>query len=113
MFRSIYRRRRLNIPTREVPYDYANSTGSRGLYQLTHNRFKIIAAAATLIVVIIFLSESVVIVQAGHRGVILNLGAVENRVLGEGIHFIVPFAEQVIQLEVVYSEISSGSLGRI
>lgn len=100
VLRSIYRRRRLNIPTREVPYGYANSAGSRGLYQLTHNRFKIIAAAATLIVVIIFLSESVVIVQAGHRGVILNLGAVENRVLGEGIHFIVPFAEQVIQLEV-------------
>ena len=41
-----------------------------------------------------------VIVQAGHRGVVLYLGAVEDRVLGEGMHFIVPFAEQVIQLEV-------------
>jgi prohibitin 2 len=28
------------------------------------------------------------------------LGAVENRVLGEGVRFITPFAEQVIQLEV-------------
>jgi prohibitin 2 len=28
------------------------------------------------------------------------VGAVENRVLGEGIHFIIPFAEQVVQLEV-------------
>jgi regulator of protease activity HflC (stomatin/prohibitin superfamily) len=46
------------------------------------------------------MSESVVIVQAGHRGVVLYVGAVENRVLGEGLHFIVPFAEQVIQLEV-------------
>ena len=46
------------------------------------------------------MSESVVIVQAGHRGVVLYVGAVENRVLGEGVHFIVPFAEQVIQLEV-------------
>jgi len=46
------------------------------------------------------MSESVVVVQAGHRGVVLYVGAVENRVLGEGIHFIVPFAEQVIQLEV-------------
>ena len=44
--------------------------------------------------------ESVVIVEAGHRGVVLYLGAVENRVLGEGLHFIVPFAEQVIQMEV-------------
>ena len=49
------------------------------------------------------MAESVVIVQAGHRGVVLYLGAVENRVLGEGLHFIVPFAEQVIQLEVRHS----------
>jgi regulator of protease activity HflC (stomatin/prohibitin superfamily) len=44
--------------------------------------------------------ESVVVVEAGHRGVVLYVGAVENRVLGEGIHFIIPFAEQVIQMEV-------------
>jgi prohibitin 2 len=44
--------------------------------------------------------ESVVVVQAGHRGVVLYVGAVENRVLGEGVHFIIPFAEQVAPLEV-------------
>jgi prohibitin 2 len=64
------------------------------------NKLKIIAALATFIFIIIVLAESVVIVQAGHRGVVLYLGAVENRVLGEGVHFIIPFAEQVIQLEV-------------
>ena len=64
------------------------------------NKLKIIAAIATFIVIIIVMAESVVIVQAGHRGVVLYLGAVENRVLGEGVHFITPFAEQVIQLEV-------------
>ena len=64
------------------------------------NKLKIIAAIATFVVIIIVMAESVVIVQAGHRGVVLYLGAVENRVLGEGVHFITPFAEQVIQLEV-------------
>ena len=44
--------------------------------------------------------ESVVVVEAGHRGVVLYVGAVENRVLGEGIHFIIPFAEQVVPMEV-------------
>ncbi len=44
--------------------------------------------------------ESVVVVEAGHRGVVLYVGAMENRVLGEGIHFIIPFAEQVVPLEV-------------
>ena len=51
------------------------------------------------------MSESVVVVEAGHRGVVLYVGAVENRVLGEGIHFIIPFAEQVIHLEVRYTQI--------
>ena len=59
------------------------------------------------------MAESVVIVQAGHRGVVLYLGAVENRVLGEGVHFIIPFAEQVIQLEVRHSKISSRGIGRV
>jgi regulator of protease activity HflC (stomatin/prohibitin superfamily) len=66
----------------------------------TTNKIKIAAAVITVIIIIIVLSESVVIVEAGHRGVVLYLGAVENRVLGEGVHFITPFAEQVVQMEV-------------
>src|ERR671919_1883945 len=66
----------------------------------TTNKIKIAAAVITVIIIIVILAESIVIVQAGHRGVVLYLGAVENRVLGEGMHFIIPFAEQVIQLEV-------------
>ena len=45
----------------------------------------IIAALVTFIVIILVISKSVAIVQAGHRGVVLYLGAVENRVLGEGV----------------------------
>jgi prohibitin 2 len=67
---------------------------------LSSNKLKILAGIVTFIVIILIMSESVVVVQAGHRGVVLYVGAVENRVLGEGIHFIVPFAEQVIPLEV-------------
>jgi regulator of protease activity HflC (stomatin/prohibitin superfamily) len=67
---------------------------------LGSNKLKILAGVVTFIIIILIMSESVVIVQAGHRGVVLYVGAVENRVLGEGVHFIVPFAEQVIQLEV-------------
>jgi prohibitin 2 len=77
------------------PLEY---TGSRSIMGL--NKLKILAAVITFIVIIVILSESVVIVQAGHRGVVLYVGAVENKVLGEGLHFIIPFAEQVIQLEV-------------
>jgi len=69
-------------------------------FAVKSKKLTIIAAIVTFIVIIVLMSESVVIVQAGHRGVVLYVGAVENRVLGEGVHFIIPFAEQVIQLEV-------------
>jgi len=61
---------------------------------------KIAAAVVTIIVIIVIMAESIVIVEAGHRGVVLYLGAVENRVLGEGVHFIAPFLEQVVPMEV-------------
>jgi regulator of protease activity HflC (stomatin/prohibitin superfamily) len=66
----------------------------------TTSKLKIAAAVITVIIVIVVLAESIAIVEAGHRGVVLYLGAVENRVLGEGVHFILPFAEQVVQMEV-------------
>jgi regulator of protease activity HflC (stomatin/prohibitin superfamily) len=61
---------------------------------------RIAAVVITIVIVIVVMFESVVTVQAGYRGVVLYLGAVEDRVLGEGLHFIVPFAEQVVQMEV-------------
>jgi prohibitin 2 len=64
------------------------------------NKIKIVAAVITVIIIIVILAESIVIVEAGHRGVVLYLGAVENKVLGEGVHFITPFVEQVVQMEV-------------
>ena len=73
-------------------------TGSKpGLFS---NKLKIVAGIITFVVIIVIMFQSVVVVQAGHRGVVLYVGAVENRVLGEGIHFIIPFAEQVVPLEV-------------
>src|SRR5215217_2338476 len=81
------------------PYGYRGAPSqSRSI--LGANKLKILAAIVTFIIIIVVISESVVIIQAGHRGVVLYLGAVENKVLGEGLHFIIPFAEQVIQLEV-------------
>src|ERR671936_2219336 len=80
-------------------YGYRGTPGPSSSI-LGSNKLKILAGIVTFIIIILIMSESVVVVQAGHRGVVLYVGAVENRVLGEGLHFIVPFAEQVIQLEV-------------
>src|SRR5918911_4156680 len=86
-------------PMGRDPSGYYN-TGPPRSFMRGSNKLKILAAVITFVIIIIIISESVVVVQAGHRGVVLYVGAVEGRVLGEGLHFIIPFAEQVIQLEV-------------
>jgi regulator of protease activity HflC (stomatin/prohibitin superfamily) len=78
--------------TGKESYQYSASRSS--------NKLVIVAGIVTFVVIIVVMFESVVVVEAGHRGVVLYVGAVENRVLGEGIHFIIPFAEQVVPLEV-------------
>src|SRR5215211_3925924 len=53
------------------------------------------------IMLIVVLAASIKIVEAGNRGVLLNFGAVDTSVsLGEGIHFVVPFRDNVIPIEV-------------
>lgn len=60
-----------------------------------------IAVVIIIVIIILVISvKSVATVQAGYRGVVLNLGAVQDRVLGEGFHFVTPFVEQVVQMEV-------------
>ena len=55
-----------------------------------------------IVLVILFIVSwgSFAIVPAGHRGVVLWLGSVEERVMGEGFNFKVPIAETVIKVDV-------------
>jgi prohibitin 2 len=64
------------------------------------NKLRVAAVVVAVIIIIFVTINSVATVQAGYRGVILYLGAVEDRVLGEGLHFVTPFVEQVVQMEV-------------
>ena len=53
------------------------------------------------IVLIVILAASIKIVEAGNRGVLLNFGAVDTSVsLKEGIHFVVPFRDSIVPIEV-------------
>ncbi|UFJ42097.1 prohibitin family protein [Brevibacillus humidisoli] len=60
------------------------------------------AVTAILIVILaaVLVFQSVTIVEAGHRGVVLQLGAVQPEVLDEGLHFKIPFMQTVIPMEV-------------
>jgi len=55
-----------------------------------------------LIIIGVIASAAVTIVDAGHRGVLLHWNAVDLTIspLDEGLHFIVPFADSVVQMEV-------------
>ena len=59
-------------------------------------------AILALIVVGVVAYASVQIVDAGHRGVLLHWNAVDTSVppLDEGLHFVTPFADSVINMEV-------------
>ena len=58
---------------------------------------KMVAAA---VVVLIVLVKSFGTVGAGEQGVVLRFGAVQERVLDEGMYFIIPFVEDVILMDV-------------
>ena len=55
---------------------------------------------AALVIILILAWSTFVIIPAGHRGVVLWWGSVENRIMGEGLNFIVPVAERVIKVDV-------------
>jgi prohibitin 2 len=52
-----------------------------------------------MLVVFLFLNPWVK-VGAGERGVVLNFGAVQKNVLGEGLHFRIPIMQQVVLMDV-------------
>lgn len=60
-----------------------------------------LAVAVVAIAVVVLVTGSIRIVDAGNRGVLLNFGAVDvSTSLEEGIHFVVPVRDEVVQMEV-------------
>lgn len=60
---------------------------------------KFLVLLAVLLMVILMLNPFVMI-GAGERGVVLNFGAVQSTVLGEGLHLRVPLMQKVIKIDV-------------
>lgn len=60
---------------------------------------KVIIAAVVLLAIIILAANCFTIVEAGHTGVIVTLGKVNEGVLQEGIHFKAPFVQQVVKID--------------
>lgn len=58
----------------------------------------IIAAVCVLLLVIVA-ANCITVVEAGHTGVIVTLGKVNENVLQEGVHFKIPFAQQIVMID--------------
>ena len=61
--------------------------------------FKLILTIFVVILAIIFLGSSFVVIPAGHTGVALTFGKVEDTVLQEGLHFKVPFVQKIAVMD--------------
>jgi len=66
---------------------------------LKMNKSLITIGISALILLFVALN-AIVIVNAGQRGIVLQLGAVRPVVFTEGLHFKIPFIQQVIQVDV-------------
>jgi len=77
-------------------------SGRPGIGKRSNSLIRIVIPAVIGIIIVAFLvMNSVKIVDAGNRGVLLTFGAVDiSRSLNEGIHFVVPVRDNVVQMEV-------------
>ncbi len=60
---------------------------------------KTVIIAVILILVIALAASSFVIVEAGHTGVVVTLGKVDETVWQEGLHFKIPLVQEVVMID--------------
>jgi regulator of protease activity HflC (stomatin/prohibitin superfamily) len=67
----------------------------------TNNKDAFLASRIFLVLALIFIASSfLVIVNAGERGVLMKFGKVQEKVLPEGIHLVIPIIDKVEKLSV-------------
>jgi len=59
---------------------------------------KIVGIVITCFAALIIICSAITTVPAGHTGVILTMGKVNERMLGEGLHFKIPFVQDVVKI---------------
>ena len=61
---------------------------------------KLISRVAIVLVALIIIFSAFGTIGAGERGILLQFGAVQDKVLGEGLYFKIPFIHSVIKIDV-------------
>ncbi|MGM9635648.1 MAG: prohibitin family protein [Candidatus Avispirillum sp.] len=60
---------------------------------------KIVVIAIIAVAAVILLANCLCVVDAGHTGVVVTMGKVNDTVLQEGLHFKAPFIQQVVKID--------------
>lgn len=60
---------------------------------------KVILAVLIIVLIIVVAASAVTIVQPGHTGVVVTLGRVDDTVWQEGLHFKLPFIQNVVMID--------------
>jgi prohibitin 2 len=78
---------------------------------------RMLGVGLVIVIVLVVIFSSYTIITPGHRGVVVTLGRVEQNVLGEGFHLIVPpIVRQAVEVDVrtkkleVFAEAASSDL---
>ncbi len=73
----------------------------------------IISGIAALLLMVA-IGSAMTIVPAGHSGVVVTMGSVNERILDEGLHFKAPFVQQIIMMnnKIQKTEVSSNSVSK-
>lgn len=78
--------------------DSNNPTPSKSIKKTL---FKIIPLVIVIgLITSLFVFKAYVIVEPGHRGIVVQLGAVQSNILNEGFHIVVPIVQKIIPIEV-------------
>jgi prohibitin 2 len=95
------KRNRRITPDGEPLEDVGNGRGGGGGSGFSSPIKIAIPAVIAVIIIFVILSSSVKIVDPGFRGVLVKFGAIDTSVsLSEGIHFVLPFRDAIVQFEV-------------
>lgn len=60
---------------------------------------KVIVPVIIIVIAVSLLLGSITVVEAGHTGVVVTFGRVEDHVLQEGLHVKIPFVQQVVKID--------------
>lgn len=81
---------------------------------MKNNSKKFIIAGAAIIVALFLIFNAYAVVQAGHTGVVVTLGKVTESTLQEGLHFKIPFIQEIVMIDnrIVKEEVQTEAFSK-